>query len=382
MAPLNNCSATPLIGKISKVEGAMSVTVAKASQVCESSSEEIGSKMLDLNHNEVKDECSLKPCVEEEKPAPKRPSLQDIKARTRRMIFNMFNKHLNTNLNVLVIGQRGAGKTSLINSMSMALTQKWSDKAKYCPGRNHVIDECVLHKNESGGKVVFADTRGFEDIHETDHAVLILRYVFEGRIPAKCIPCVLLMNKELIKKRYHKSYEPHRKIDCVLFVSAVDEQPATRLMSIVQQAISTSKHSSVNKIPIVSVTTKSDVLSEEDSSVLEKSRGIYQYSLEHSFPARDPERGFMEHTPRKVVNYFCELEPFSDESANPSSVEPSLEKDTQLLAVWRDIIARTTACGGGDKRKRAYSTPSSSRGQMCSCLPFKFDYMRLRSGSF
>lgn len=131
--------------------------------------------------------------------------------------------------------------------MCMSLNQKWSDKARYCPGRNHVIDECVIHKNRSGGKVVFADTRGFEDIHDADHAVLILRYVLEGRIPAKCIPCVLLMNKELIKKRYHRGYDPNKRIDCVLFVSAVDEDPSTRLMSIVQQAIITSKHSSVNR---------------------------------------------------------------------------------------------------------------------------------------
>lgn len=130
--------------------------------------------------------------------------------------------------------------------MAMSLSQKWSDKAKYCPGRNHIIDECVMHKNTSGGKVVFWDTRGFEDIHELDHAVLILRYVLEGRIPAKCIPCVLLMNKELIKKRYHRTFDSNRRIDCILFVSALDEDPPTHLMSIVQQAVATSKHVSVN----------------------------------------------------------------------------------------------------------------------------------------
>lgn len=363
----------------------MTVSSVKDAIDCEARADE--PKMLDLNHNElpmVATDAGLdtaQKCQKNgQKQAPKRITPQDINERTRKMIFNMFNKHLSSNLNVLVLGQRESGKTSLINSMCMALTQKWSDKARYCPGRNHVIDECVIHRNQTGGKVVFSDTRGFEDIHEDDHAVLILRYVLEGRIPAKCIPCVLLMSKELIKKRYHKAYDPSRRIDCVLFVSAVDEEPATHLMTIVQQALATSKHASVNRTPIVSVTTKSDTLDEEYSTALEKSRGIYGYSLEHLLSSNDPERRFSEQAPRKVVNYSCELEPFSDESANPASVQPSVEKDSQLLAVWRDIISRTTS--GCDRRKRANSTPSSSRPQMCSCLPFRFDYMRLRSGSF
>ena len=32
--------------------------------------------------------------------------------------------------------------------MNMALNQKWSDCAKYNPGRKHIIQECVLHTNK------------------------------------------------------------------------------------------------------------------------------------------------------------------------------------------------------------------------------------------
>ena len=135
--------------------------------------------------------------------------------------------------------------------MNMALTQEWMDRAKYCPGRNHVIDQCVMYNNRTSkktntvGKVIFWDTRGFEDIHSSDQATLILRYVLEGRIPPKCIPCVLLMSKELIKKRYQKVMTSERRIDLVLNVSAIDEEPQTRLMKIVQDAIATSKIRSV-----------------------------------------------------------------------------------------------------------------------------------------
>lgn len=128
----------------------------------------------------------------------------------------------------------------------MALTQQWIDRARYCPGRTHVIDQCVLYHNRkekktSDGKVVFWDTRGFEDIHSIDHATLILRYVLEGRIPPKCIPCVLLMSKDLIKKRYQKITSSDRRIDLVLCVSALDQEPQTRLMGIVQNAVDSSK---------------------------------------------------------------------------------------------------------------------------------------------
>merc|ERR1712096_236637 len=79
--------------------------------------------------------------------------------------------------------------SSLINSMNMAINQKWSDCAKYNPGRKHIIQECVLHTNKTdkqsqkqnhqtkSTKVSFWDTRGFDGIYDNDHTALILRCV-------------------------------------------------------------------------------------------------------------------------------------------------------------------------------------------------------------
>ncbi|XP_076805029.1 uncharacterized protein LOC143448946 [Clavelina lepadiformis] len=337
---------------------------------------------IDCNHNELEKRLTT---------AQKRPANGgDVNERSRKLIKSCFS-HLHTNLNVLVVGSSGSGKSSLINSMNMALTQEWKDRAKYCPGRKHVIDECVMYNNrKAGGKVVFWDTRGFEEIHADDHAILILRYVLEGRIPAKCIPCVLLMSKEKIKKRYHKIVEAHRRIDLVLNVSALDQEPQTRLMTLVEQAISTSKHVSVNKIPTLSVATKSDVLSEKE--MVDKLARLHEYSLQHLVSerrtlgnsnrrARLPSMPEVGPIPKVVINYSCELEPWSDESMNPSLVKPSPDRDTQLLSLWREIVSRTAPCGGADRRKRAYSATASSR-PMCRCLPFRIDYSRLRSASF
>lgn len=120
-------------------------------------------------------------------------------------------------------------------------------------------------------------------------------------------------------------------------------------------------------VPMISVVTKKDSLKQCEAE--EKLSRIAEYNLSPDF------------TTRVVDNYRCELDSWSDESANPTQVHSSTERDSSLLAIWRDIIQRTTACGGVDKRKRAYSSPNSNRG-FCKCLPFRFDYKRLRSGSF
>jgi len=321
------------------------------------------------------------------KPVPP-VSCQESNERNRNLIGSCF-KHLSTNLNVLVIGSNNSGKTSLINSMNMAFHQEWKDRARYCPGRLHVIDECVVFRNRSrNSKVVFWDSRGFEDIHEDSHAVLILRYVLEGRIASKCIPCVLLMSKELIKKRYHRVVDPLRRIDLVLFVSDITQAPNRHLMGLVEQAISASKYSSIHNVPVLSVCTKTDSL-----TTLPPSNQLNEYNLEllrcqrRQTASDDTAAAALKQVCGRrpvllVDNYKCELEPFSDESLNPSEVQPCPERDARLLQVWKEIIQSTAACGanGNDWRKRTYSP---ARRTTLGCLPFRFNYsgFRLRSAS-
>jgi len=206
------------------------------------------------DHNNNKNNTSASSKSQTTQPSKKRSgNLQERNERFRKTIHNCFS-HLHTNLNVLVIGGNNAGKSSLINSMNMALKQQWYDAAKYQPGRCHLLDECVLFNDKkTSSKVVFWDARGFEDIHDDEHAALILRYVLEGRIKNKCIPCVLLMPKELIKKRYHRVEEPQRRrIDVILYVSDVTAKPSERLMNLMQMALNTSKQSFIKrKFPIV-----------------------------------------------------------------------------------------------------------------------------------
>ena len=147
------------------------------------------------------------------------------------------------------------GKSSFINSMSMSLQQTWTQCAKLSPGRSYLVDQCVLHKNSSkkqpgptrNGKVIFYDTRGLEGIHEQDQAALMLRYILEGRINHKCVPCVLLMNHDVIKKRYHNVCDQSRRINLVLFVSDVTKPANSKLMDLMCKAMRNSKVKSVKR---------------------------------------------------------------------------------------------------------------------------------------
>ena len=146
------------------------------------------------------------------------------------------------------------------------------------------------------------------------------------------------------------------------------------------------------EIPILSVATKCDTLTEEEMKT--KLPRLHEYDLEHLVEeqkqlARSPGRRRHPTAPepctntKLIVNYCCELEPWSDESVNPASVQPSTDLDTKLLALWRDIVSRTAACGASERRKRVFSaTTSSNTNRVLRCLPFHFNYSRLRSHSF
>jgi len=337
--------------------------------------------ILDHNGNETS-----KPTIKKNTNVPKAFSREEINDKSRTIIQNCLS-HLDTNLNVLVLGGKDAGKSSLINSMNMSLTKEWKDVAKLCPGRKHVIDECVLLRNRKiNGKVTFWDARGFDEVHDDEQIALIIRYVLEGRIPSKCIPCVLLMSVELIKKRYHRVVEPHRRrIDLVLFVSDPTTTPCTRLLKLLQQAITSSKQTFINDVPVVSVVTKMDKLAPGDSA-----RSFSEYDFEHNIysnceqchNAYTVSKGSDKNNNnnnvfkvKKVSNYQCELEPWSDLSVDPSSMESCPELDTALLSIWKEIVTRTTACGGS-RRKRNFSV--SSKSGFVGCLPFPKDFSRLK----
>jgi len=285
---------------------------------------------------------------------------ENSNGRLRKAVKSCLNG-LTTNLNVLVIGGSQSGKSSLINSMNMAINQKWSDCAKYNPGRKHIIQECVLHTNKTdkqsqkqnhqtkSTKVSFWDTRGFDGIYDNDHTALILRYVLEGRIPPKCIPCVLLMSKEMIKKRYRGQSCPHRRIDLVLFVSDATTPPHLRLINLLIDSMQSSKIQVIKNVPIISVVTKAESKPIESCS-------INEYNLEMSrLKANDKHHSdwIGLNNPTRVNNYRCEYYSWDDQPISSNSIVASPTKDRVFLNIWREIVTYTWACGGQTPKRIA-----------------------------
>lgn len=119
MAPqtINNNSTVQLIGQTDSAI-AVQKSMGEKEHSALDSAKMVDDQIIDHNHNEV---LSVEPSTEApeccEKPAAERNEVfkpasvpnRTINDRTRKMIENMFNKHLSTNLNVLVLGQRESG---------------------------------------------------------------------------------------------------------------------------------------------------------------------------------------------------------------------------------------------------------------------------------
>jgi len=86
--------------------------------------------ILDHNGNET-----TKPTIKKNTNVPKAFSREEINDKSRTIIQNCLS-HLDTNLNVLVLGGKDAGKSSLINSMNMSLTKEWKDVANCAQAEN------------------------------------------------------------------------------------------------------------------------------------------------------------------------------------------------------------------------------------------------------
>lgn len=136
---------------------------------------------------------------------------------------------------------------------------------------------------------------------------------------------------------------------------------------------------------MISVVTKSDLVTPEEKEA--KLKRLNEYNLEcfvrkqrqssrsssrkHHHSSSD-----VQTNTKLVVNYCCELEPWSDESANPNDMKSSDILDVNLLGLWREIVTKTAPGGMSD------GPASQSPKVIFGCLPLSFKYSRIRSNSF
>ena len=64
---------------------------------------------------------------------------------------------------MLVLGPHDSGKTTLINSLLMSVTGKWTDRARYGTGRNHNLSPVVIYENPDHHPEPHKRSRTFSD---------------------------------------------------------------------------------------------------------------------------------------------------------------------------------------------------------------------------
>lgn len=169
--------------------------------------------------------------------------------------------------NVLVLGARNVGKSSLINSIWLAMTGESEERSPpvgvtFHLGCHKLYGREAKYSRDRGvrlpgGSVNLWDTRGIHLVHDEEKVALILQYLLEGRLEKSFFHQALILPVDKIKARFHNtevSTKKHWK--AVIFVERKDadgkmQQQTERLGRILQLALSRSKFNSIKNLPVL-----------------------------------------------------------------------------------------------------------------------------------
>jgi len=174
---------------------------------------------------------------------------------------------INHDNNVLVIGARNVGKSSLINSIWLAMTGESEERSPpvgvtFHLGCHRLYGREAKYSRDRGvrlpgGSVNLWDTRGIHLVHDEEKVALILQYLLEGRLEKSFFHQALILPVDKIKARFHNtevSTKKHWK--AVIFVERKDadekmQEQTQRLGRILQLALSRSKFNSIKNLPVL-----------------------------------------------------------------------------------------------------------------------------------
>jgi len=262
-------------------------------------------------------------------------------------------------LNVLVLGPHDSGKTTVINSLLMAVRKQWCDRARYGHGGKHQFAPVTLyenpthHKRQNGqafhhhehydpkwkrsphdpcGRVTFWDTRGFDRIFDQDKASLLLRYILEGRLSHHNFNQALIQSTESLKQMYPEG-NADLHIDLVLYVASAKEAPNHRYFEVINKAKAESKTPTVQTVPILTVLTKYDLLTADEISYVDENMTRYHPNSMRTLGKDLTEE---EVTPYHVMAYNIHIDP-NDNTAIPPRQCP--KRDANMLKLFLEILA-------------------------------------------
>jgi len=215
---------------------------------------------LSTSSNQSMDFDYSKVCTQDQKEVYQRVS------KAKNAIKNNLPKIYHEN-NVLVLGARNVGKSSLINSIWLAMTGESEERSPpvgvtFHLGCHKLYGREARYSRDRGvrlpgGSVNLWDTRGIHLVHEEEKVALILQYLLEGRLERSFFHQALILPIDKIKTRFHNtevSTKKHWK--AVIFVERKDadekmQQQTERLGRILQLALSRSKFNSIKNLPVL-----------------------------------------------------------------------------------------------------------------------------------
>ncbi|XP_019637898.1 PREDICTED: uncharacterized protein LOC109480174 [Branchiostoma belcheri] len=203
-------------------------------------------------------------------------TLSDLRAKARSLLSGR-----SQDLNVLVVGEPGSCKSTLINSMNMALAEQWSELTSFGQGgaSNNTLrldkvpmfeDQSMKEKVENyEKKVYFWDCAGMENNLDEVYGEFI-GLTLDGKVPDKTNVFDVLKDKDglisirALRERFATVNEENR-FHRLLFLCTCDNPAPENLLKLVKQTTA-SPHNKGRNIPVFLVLSKMDKIKTNEST--------------------------------------------------------------------------------------------------------------------
>lgn len=238
------------------------------------------------------------------------PTYKDV-LHLQQKVKQDFKINILNHINILVLGNSNAGKTSVINALEDCLPfQKIANselKRSFESGKKSCLTERLLYEDKSGNcgvsnchypdrdsdereyestqsishssqfyhatpAISLWDAKGLERIADFDHASNVIKMILDGYIDDSQFSLCLMyrgvpeksktQNKSDLNRKKQIFNKKKRNFHAVILVCDATQEPPMRLLELFYDAMAKS-NSNINKIPVLTVLTKMDVLEDE-----------------------------------------------------------------------------------------------------------------------
>ncbi|XP_035698183.1 uncharacterized protein LOC118431171 [Branchiostoma floridae] len=212
-------------------------------------------------------------------PAQNVPTVSDLRADVRKLLQNR-----DKEFNVLVVGRAGSCKSTLINSMNMALAERWSELAEFGMGDSNNtlrLDKIPMFTDDFmekpvenyNAKVNFWDCAGIENVSDDAYGEFI-GLTLDGKVADKTSVFATvnqgnrLTTVRELREKFDTAVEENR-FHRLLLLCAADETASENLLTLINTTTSAHRNKGRN-IPVFLVMSKADRIQDDQRQYKER----------------------------------------------------------------------------------------------------------------